>query len=130
MFKKIKKLYWIIKYFFEDEDNLLLHLMEMKAHETLKDCYTLEVSTTEEIEDLIFHIRTYYDIPESVAETKFPGMEEVDIPWLMKTYKAGGLDIGDIMVYADYLGEVETQRALERDIIFDHAKNLAFGFRL
>ena len=130
MFRKIKKLCSIIKYFFEDEDNLLLHLMEIKAYESLEDCVTLEVRMTEEIEDLIFHIKTYYDIPESIAETRYPEMKDIDIPWLIKEYKSGKLDMRDVMRFADYMGEVETQRALERDIIFDHAKNLAFGFKL
>jgi hypothetical protein len=104
--------------------------MEIKAYESLNDCLTLEVSMTEEIEDLIFHIRTYYDIPESIAETHYPEMIDVNIPSLIKEYKSGKLDMREVMIFADYLGEVETQRALERDIIFDHAKTLAFGFKL
>jgi hypothetical protein len=104
--------------------------MEIKAYESLEDCVTLEVRMTEEIEDLIFHIKTYYDIPESIAETRYPEMKDIDIPWLIKEYKSGKLDMRDVMRFADYMGEVETQRALERDIIFDHAKNLAFGFKL
>ena len=130
MLKKLKKLWNILKYFFEDEDNLFLHLMEMKAYESLDDCYTLEVNMTEEIEDLIFHIKTYYDIPESIIATKYPELKGIDIPKLLKEYKAGRMDMSDVLEFADYLEEVEMQRALERDIIFEHAKTLAFGFKL
>lgn len=130
MLRKIKKLLNIIKYFFEDEDNLLLHLMELKAYETLEDCMSLEVSMTEEIEDFIFHIRTYYDIPESIAATKYPDLKNMDISYLVKEYKKGKLSIEEVMEFADFLEDVEKQRAIEREIIFEHAKVLTFGFKL
>ena len=130
MFKRVKKLLNIIKYYFEDEDNLLLHLMEMKAYEILDACYDLDVGMTEEIEDFIFHIRTYYDIPETIASTKYPDLVDVDIPTMMKKYKKCELDMSDVLKFADYLEEVESQRAVERDIIFEEAKMLSFGFRL
>ena len=130
MLRKIKKLFIIIKYFFEDEDNLLLHLIEIKAYETLKDCVSLEVSTTEEIEDLIFHIKTYYDIPSTIASTKYPDLKDVNIPQVMKAYKKGNMEWKDILKFADFLEDVETQRAVERDLIFEEAKILSFGFKL
>lgn len=130
MLRKIKKLWAIVKYFFEDEDNLLLHLMEMKANETLEDCVLLEVSTTEEIEDFIFHVRTYYDIPETVASTKYPNLKGTNIPHMMKLYKKGKMNSNEVMLFADFLEDVEKQRAVERDLIFEHAKILSFGFEL
>ena len=130
MFKRVKKLLSIIKYYFEDEDNLLLHLMELKALETLETCYNLDVRMTEEIEDFIFHIKTYYDIPEAVALTKYPDLRDMDIPTMMKKYKKGELDMADMLRFADYLEEVEEHRAVERDIIFEEAKMLSFGFKL
>lgn len=131
MFKRVKKLLNIIKYYFEDEDNLLLHLMELKAYEILDTCYDLDIRMTEEIEDFIFHIRTYYDIPETVASTKYPDLVvDIDIPTMMKQYKRGDLDMADVLKFADYLEEVESQRAVERNIIFEEAKMLSFGFRL
>ncbi len=130
MFRKVKKLYQIIKYYFEDEENLFLHLMEVKAYETLETCYNLDVTMTEEIEDFIFHIRTYYDIPEIVASTKYPDLKNMDLETMIKKYKKGKLVMADVMRFADFLEEVETQRAVERDIIFEQAKMLSFGFKL
>lgn len=130
MLKKIKKLCDIIKYFFEDEDNLLLHLMEMKAYETLEDCRELEIGITEEIEDFIFHVRSYYDIPKNLVTTKYPDLKEVDIAKMMTQYRKRKMDILDVMLLADFLEDVETQRAVERDLIFEHAKVLPFGFKL
>jgi hypothetical protein len=130
MLKKIKKLCHIIKYFFEDEDNLLLHLMEIKAYETLEDCLELEVGLTEEVEDFIFHVRTYYDIPKALAATKYPDLKEKDVEKMMVKYRKGNMDMRDVMLLADFLEDVETQRAVERDLIFEHAKILPFGFKL
>lgn len=130
MIKKIKKLLTIVKYFIEDEENLLLHLMEIKAQETLATCFDLDITMTEEIEDFIFHIETYYDIPETVAYTKYPDLKNIDIEKMMKNYKKGKLSMADIMRFADFLEDVEKQRAVERDIIFEEAKMLSFGFKL
>lgn len=130
MCRRIKKLWYILKYFFTDEDHLLLHLIEMKAYETLKDCAAIGVGMTEEVEDLIFHIRTYYDIPETIATTKYPDLKEIDIPKMMKRYKSSQVDLAEVIKFADFLEDVEKQRSVERDIIFEHAKALSFGFRL
>lgn len=130
MLRKIKKLLAILKYFFQDEDNLLLHLMEMKAYESLEDCATMEISTTEELEDLIFHIRSYYDIPLYLAETKYPKLKSLNAQEIVKNYKDEKINEEDVMEFAEFLADVEKQRAVERDIIFEHAKILTFGFRL
>ena len=130
MLRKIKKLWAVLKYYFEDEDNLLLHLIEMKAYESLETCADLEVSMTEELEDLIFHIKTYYDIPESLLATSYSHLSEKDIKGVIEKYKKGKLSLEEVSDFADYLVEVEEQRAVERDLIFEHAKILSFGFKL
>lgn len=131
MLRKVKKLWAILKYFFTDEDNLFLHLMEMKAYEAMQDCAALDVGTTEELEDLVFHIRSYYDIPENIAATKYSSIQATsDIPKMMKDFSLGKLGTEDLMRYADFIGDVEKQRAVERDMIFEHAKALTFDFKL
>ena len=131
MLRKVKKLWAILKYFFTDEDNLFLHLMEMKAYEAMQDCAVLDVGTTEELEDLVFHIRSYYDIPENIAATKYSSMQDIfDVPKMMKDFTSGKLDTEDLIRYADFIGDVEKQRAVERDMIFEHAKALTFDFKL
>ena len=130
MLRKIKKLWVLLKYFFTDEDNLFLHLMEIKAMETLEDCARMEVDMTEDVEDLIFHIRSYYDIPFNIAATSYPDLEGTSIKRIIKGYDKGKASMEDVMLFADYLEDVEKQRAVERDIIFEYAKILAFGFKL
>ena len=130
MLRKIVNLWYVLKYFFTDEDNLLLHLIEKKAYESLSDCALLEVGMTEEIEDLIFHIQTYYDIPDSIALTKYPDFKGIDIPKMMRKYKDGKATLEEVVRFTDFLDEIEVQRAVEREIIFDRVKGLSFGFRL
>ena len=130
MLRKIKKLCSIIKYYFEDEDMLFLYLLKAKACECMNDCYKLEVSNIEELEDLIFHINTYTEIPKALAEIKYPTFNDVSVQNVIRRFKENKLSIKEIEDYGDYLIDIETHRAIERDIIFDHAKKLPFGFSL
>lgn len=130
MFRKIKKLCSIIKYYFEDEDTLFLYLLKAKALECMNDCKRLEVSSTEELEDLIFHIDTYISIPCTLVETKYPAFGNTSVQDVIKRFKNDRMSIKDIEKYGDFLIDIETHRAVERDCIFDHAKKLPFGFSL
>ena len=130
MLRKVKKLWNILKFFVTDEDNLLLHLIELKARESLWDCASLGVSSTEDIEDLIFHLQAYYSIPDVIAATKYPYFKGVNISKMMKNYKKGNAKIKDVVEFAEFLNDVEVQRAVEREIIFDRVKGLGFGFKL
>ena len=128
MFRKIKKLWGIVRYFFEDEDTLLLYLLKVKAYECMNDCCRLEVSSTEELEDLVLHINSYLEVPTALVETKYPDFRGTSIQDVIKKFKGKKMSIREINTYGDFLVDVETQRAVERDIIFDHAKCLPFGF--
>ena len=130
MLRKIKKLYEIIKYYFEDEDTLFLYLLKMKAYECMNDCGKLDVSNTEELEDLIFHINTYIDIPKTLVATKYPDFKNASVQGVIKRFKNNEMSIREIEKYGDFLIDIETHRAVERDLIFDHAKVLPFGFSL
>ena len=125
MFKKILrfcKLWWYVLF---DREYLFLYLLEEKANKCLEDCVTLKVTNTEQLEDLIFHIKSYYEIPKVVKELKFPNLKIPDVKKILKS----DVDLVPKEV-ADYLIEVEMQRAIERDFIFEHAKNLPFGFTM
>lgn len=130
MLKRARKFFSIVKYFFTDEDNLVLHLLKMKAYECMDDCYKLEVSKTEELEDLVFHINSYLSIPEALVELSYPEFRNVRVKDVIKKYKRKETSIAEIKKYGDFLVDIETQRAVERDCIFDHAKSLPFGFSL
>ena len=130
MLRKIKKLCSIIKYYFEDEDTLFMYLLRAKAFECMSDCSRLEVSNTEELEDLIFHIDTYIDIPKTLVATKYPDFRNASVQGVIKRFKNNQMSIREIEKYGDFLIDIETHRAVERDLIFDHAKVLPFGFSL
>ena len=125
MFKNISrlcKLWWHVLF---NREYLLLYLLEEKAQRCLEDCVTLKVTNTEQLEDLIFHIKSYYEIPKVVKELKFPDLK---IPSVKKILKSNANLVPKEVT--EYLIEVEVQRAIERDFIFEHAKNLPFGFTM
>lgn len=127
MFKKIFNLGQLLYYYFTDEENLVLHILERKALDCMKDCVTLNVSDMEELEDLLFHIKTYYEIPLAVRETRYPNVKMLNL----KDVCQGNIeDLKETDEFMHYVEDVETQRALERSFIFDHAKNLPLGFKL
>ena len=130
MLGRIKKLFKILYYYFTDSDNLLLYLLEIKAYEVLNGCYKLSVKSTEEIEDLIFHIRTYLEIPRILLSTRYPEFRglDINIKSLLKKYKEKKLSDVEISLYEEYFLDIEKQRAVERDFIFESAKVLTFGF--
>jgi hypothetical protein len=130
MLKKIKRLWKIIRYFFKDEDGLFFYLMELKAYKCLDECYKLHIRHTEELEDLIFHLKSYYSIPDVVAVTKYPEFKGISIKEAVEFYKKKKLPIEEVKRFGDYLEEIEEMRAVERDFIFDYAKILTFGFTL
>ena len=128
MLNKINKLFKILYYYFTDNDNLLLHLMEIKAYEILKRCQKLSVRNTEELEDLIFHIKTYFEIPRILMVTRYPEFEGLDSPkGILEKYRNKQLSRVGEHLYEDYILDIEKQRAIERDFIFEGAKVLSFG---
>ena len=130
MFKEIKRLWDLLACFFRDEDELFFKLMEIKAYRCLDECYKLEIRHTEELEDLIFHIKTYKEIPDIVAETGYPELKGKKIKDIVRAYKKKKLPLEEVSRYGDYLLEIEEMRAVERDFIFNYAKVLTFGFTL
>ena len=83
-----------------------------------------------EIEDLIFHIKSYREIPKIIEETRYPEFKGMGIKEIVRRYKFKKLSLEEISKYGNFLVEVEEQRAVERDFIFEHAKILTFGFKL
>jgi hypothetical protein len=57
-------------------------------------------------------------------------MKVMDIPTVVQKYKAGKMNVAEVERFADFLADIEKQRAVERDIIFEYAKVLSFGFKL
>ena len=70
------------------------------------------IGSTEEIQDLIFHIDSYLDLPNMLRKTVYE-------PYLKNGEK---LD--------EYFEELEKARAVEREYIFELMKKLPIGFEL
>ena len=105
---------------------LILYLLEDKALRSIEVCYKFNIGDTEDLENLIFHIRSYRGIPRALIETKYPKLANVGLKSLKKALKSLNPDLME--EYCDFITEVEKQRAVERDYIFDCAKSLTFGF--
>ena len=127
---RLKKLIKVIILFLKDEDSLVFYLMEEKAYRCLNDCFKLSIRITEEMEDLIFHLKTYREIPSIIAETEYPEFKNKKIKDILKIHRGKNMKAEELSRCEDYLLEVEEMRAVERDFIFEHAKVLTFGFSL
>ena len=112
---KFLKLMKLIGWYIADSENFLLHVIEEKALDTMENCEGLGIDKVEELQDLLFHIDSYYEIPWVVKETKFPDVELEEL---------------SAKEFFEFLTEVETQRAIERDFIFEHVKVLPIGFEI
>lgn len=130
MIKKIKRLLRLIWYYFTDDEFLFFHLMRWKACDCLDDCFKLDVRSTEELEDLILHLDIYKELPTALTELEYPQFKQMNIKDLIEDYKKGKKSIKDVDDFSNFLVDLETQRAIERDIIFDLAKSLTFGFKM
>ena len=70
------------------------------------------------------------DIPKFLEETEYPEFKGLSLKDIIKGYKAKKLSLKEINKYGKFLVDIEKQRAVERDFIFEHAKILTFGFKL
>lgn len=110
MKKRVIKLWNIIKNLFLNPKYLLLYVMRAEACAILGTFNRIGVGSTEDIQDLIFHIDSYIDLPNMLRRTVYE-------PYLKNGEK---LD--------EYFEELEKARAVERDYIFELAKKLPIGF--
>lgn len=126
--KKIQRIFLIIKAYLFRNECAFLRIVENEALDYLESCEKLEVKNTEDVQDLLFHIRSYFDIPLALRTTMFS-----DIPIgfrlklkMNKWVKVSG-DSSVINRYIEYLTEIEKQRAVERTCILDCMKNVPFS---
>ena len=112
MLKRVKRLLRIIKYAVTQPRCFILYLIKAEALGYLQVFNKIGVGSTEEIQDLIFHIDSYIDLPNMLRRTVYE-------PYLKKGEK---LD--------EYFEELEKARAVEREYIFELMKKLPIGFEL
>ena len=112
MKRKLRKFFRLAKYALTQRKNLTLYMIREEAQDHLKLFNRVGVGSTEDIQDLIYHIDSYIELPHVLRFTKYE-------PYLKRGEK---LD--------EYMNELETARAVERDYIFELMKRLPIGFEL
>ena len=110
MGKRLFKLFNILKNLFLNPKYLILYVIRAEAYCMLKTFNKIGVGSTEDIQDLIFHIDSYIDLPNMLRRTVYE-------PYLKNGEK---LD--------EYFEELEKARAVEREYIFELMKRLPIGF--
>lgn len=112
MKRAIGKFFRILKYALTERKYFLLYIIREEALEQLDTFNRIGVGMTEDIQDLIYHIDSYINLPEMLQNTTYKG------------YLEEGLK------FQEYFEELEQMRALERDYIFELMKTLPIGFKL
>lgn len=129
MLKKLKQVINIISAYLFKNECAFLRIVESEATDYLKCCERLGIKDTEDVQDLLFHIHSYFEIPKSVRLTMFQNIPEN----LRVKIKKGEIKLESnssvslASTYADYLEEVEKQRMVERVCILECMKNVPFS---
>ena len=77
---------------------------------------------------MLFHIKTYLEIPKTLVELEYFEFKNVNIKNMIKRYNKKKLGKDKALRFTNYLLDIEKQRAVEREFIFESAKVLTFGF--
>lgn len=110
--KRVLKILRLLKCALFNSKYFLLNVIKEEAKQHLKTFNKIGVGMTEDIQDLIYHIDSYIELPKVLQNT---------------TYK-GYLEKGEM--FEEYFHDLETHRAVERDYIFELMKRLPIGFQL
>lgn len=135
MLRKIIRIPKLLKCYLSKDKNALLALIEEEANELLKQYGDIGTCNIEGIEDLLFHLQSYSEIPEVVKQTEFPMLRNINFFYEdgnIRVFELGSKKptIEELEDYIKYIEEVERQRAVERDFIFEKVKELPLGFSL
>ena len=104
MKRRVKKFFRLLKCALFNSKYFLLNVIKEEALEHLQTFDKLGIGSTEDIQDLIYHIDSYIELPNMLRKTIYE-------PYLKKGEK---LDL--------YMKELETHRAVEREYIFELMK--------
>lgn len=106
----MKKVCNVLRYYLLKDENAFMYLLKEEALSYMEQCKRIGVCNTEGIENLLFHIDSYLEIPEALKKTTF-----------LDNLENRG---------TKYLLEVEKERAVERDYICELLKELPIGFKV
>ena len=110
--RKIKQVFLIIVACTFKSKSAFLRIIKYEAENSLKDCCDMGTKQIEEMQDLLFHIEAYLEVPDAVRE--------------IILRDTGGSYIKARTRFAEYLEEVERQRAVERLYIMESLKHFPF----
>ena len=110
--KRLRKFFNVVKYSLCNRKYFLLNVIKAEALEHLKLFGKIGVDYTEDIQDLIYHIDSYIDLPNMLRKTIYE-------PYLKNGEK-----------FEEYFQDLEKHRAVEREYIFELMKRLPIGFSL
>ena len=110
MKRECKKFFRLLKCALFNSKYFLLNVIKEEALSHLETFNKVGVGSTEDIQDLIYHIDSYIELPQILQSTTYKGYLE----------KGEKLD--------EYFEDLETHRAVERDYICELMKNLPIGF--
>ena len=111
--RKLKQLYYLITACIIKDKSAFLHVIKFEAENYLEDCCNSGTKQIEEMQDLLFHINSYLDVPSAVMVTMYPDL-------IGTSFK------DEPIKFADYLQEVEKQRSVERLFIMESLKHFPF----
>ena len=115
--RKIKQFFCIVFVSLFKSKSAFLRIIKYEAENYLEDCCNAGTKQIEEMQDLLFHIDAYLDIPKTLKMTMFP--EFTHRPGTFKPYDINGRLI-------EYYEEIEKQRSVERLFIMESLKHFPF----
>ena len=110
--KRLRKLFNLVKFALGNRKYFLLNIIKAEALEHLRLFGKIGVDYTEDLQDLIYHIDSYIDLPNMLRKTTYE-------PYLKNGEK-----------FEEYFHDLETHRAVAREYIFELMKRLPIGFQL
>ena len=115
--RKIKQFFLIATVCMFKSKSAFIRIIKYEAENYLEDCCNSGTKQVEEMQDLLFHIDAYLNIPKELKITMFP--EFTHKPGTFKPYNVNER-------FIEYLEEVEKQRSVERLFIFESLKHFPF----
>lgn len=130
LLRKLKQVFCIIGVLFTKSRSPFLRTLKYEVENYLEDCCNSGTKSIEELQDLLFHINSYFEIPEATRITMFPDMKYGFklILFGYNFYKY--LNRKFPSLYVKYVQEVEKQRAVERFYIMELLKYFPFESEL
>lgn len=128
IFRKISQIFNIVLACVFKNKSAFLRIIKYEVENYLTDCCNAGTRQIEDLHNLLFHINSYLEIPETTRALMFPMFSKK----LKKaTKKDGKIFLSEEAIlfpdkYVNYLEEIERQRSVERLYILELLKRFPF----